>query len=191
MRHYFKAICEFKLLLYGNIEIGAKIVMSLWPFTRPLTLILCIGIISVNGNYSSKFLDDTTTGTLWQRFWQTDRQAGGRTDRVVDRAAWSQLKRYEISTFYIHVMCLYFMYWVVSIPFCRFSFYGIFMWNVWMTFLGIKNIWNISGKTRSFCMVCRGYVMLFDWRIERMPHLCWWCIDAWLSRVLNTLQDIW
>ena len=36
--------------------------LDLWP----LTLTFCMDIISVNGNISWKFYDDTMTGTLWQ-----------------------------------------------------------------------------------------------------------------------------
>ena len=65
--------------------------LDLWP----LTLTFCMYITSVIGNYSWKFHDDMTTGTLSTRCHrqtrqtrQTDRQ----TEIAVLRAAWSQLK---------------------------------------------------------------------------------------------------
>ena len=64
--------------------------LDLWPRT------FCMDITSVNGNISGKFQDDTITGTLSKKAWQTDRQTDGQTDRQteisVHRVAWSQLK---------------------------------------------------------------------------------------------------
>ena len=70
--------------------------LDLWP----LTLTFCMDITFVNGNNSWQFHDDTVTGTLFKKVWQTggqtDRQMDGRTEgwmeRCVLRAAWSQLK---------------------------------------------------------------------------------------------------
>ena len=73
----------------------------LWPW--PLTLTFCKDIVSVNGNNSRKFQDDTMTGSLSKRCdrrtetdRRTDRQTDGQTDRQTEisvlRAAWSQLK---------------------------------------------------------------------------------------------------
>ena len=45
--------------------------LDLWP----LTLCFCMHIISVNGNYSWKFHDDTMMGILRKRYdWRTDRR---------------------------------------------------------------------------------------------------------------------
>ena len=62
------------------------------PDLWPLTLTFCMDIVSVNGNNSWKFQDDTMTGTLSKR---CDRRTDRQTEISVLRAAWSQLKRSE------------------------------------------------------------------------------------------------
>ena len=59
--------------------------LDLWP----RTLVFCMDIMSVNGNNSWKFQDDTMTGTLSKR---CDRRTDRQTEISVLRAAWSQLK---------------------------------------------------------------------------------------------------
>ena len=73
-----------------TVKLGCDLCdLDLWP----LTLNFCMDIISVIGNNSRKFHDDTMTGTWWKRCHsQTDRQTDRRTDRAIHRAAWSQLK---------------------------------------------------------------------------------------------------
>ena len=75
--HHFVATCELKLeLRSGNAQIGAKIILT------SATLTFCVDITSVNSNYSWKFHDDTTRGTLWKR---CDRQMDG------ENCSWSCL----------------------------------------------------------------------------------------------------
>ena len=63
--------------------------LDLWS----LTLTFCTDIMSVDGNNSWKFQDDTMTGTLSKRCdRRTDGQADRRMEISVFRAAWSQLK---------------------------------------------------------------------------------------------------
>ena len=73
-----------------------KLFWPLWPW--PLILTFCIGITSVNGNYSWKFHDATMRGILWkgvtdgQMDWWIDGRTGRRTDRTILKDAWSQVK---------------------------------------------------------------------------------------------------
>ena len=83
--------------------------LDLWS----LTLTFCMDIVSVNGNNSWKFQDDTVRETLSKRCdRRTDRQTGGQTEISVLRAAWSQLKRKQLSPFTFKMIT------VVLCPFC-------------------------------------------------------------------------
>ena len=91
--HHFVSISEFKLKLRsGNVQFGAKFVVisvtitfDLWPW--PFDWISLPSVVITPENLMV---------IRWEKhceqMWQVDGWADGRTDRVVPRAAWSQLK---------------------------------------------------------------------------------------------------
>ena len=97
----FQQHCKYHQALY---IISSPYVNSNWSYSSetaklgldlcdldfwPLTLTFCMDIMSVNGNNSWTFQDDTMTGTVSRR---CDGRTDGQTERSVLRAAWSQLK---------------------------------------------------------------------------------------------------
>ena len=74
---HFAAICEFKLLQPRNITLA----FDVWPWPFVWTSLLFMVI--------TWWYDERT---IVKQGWRTNRQADGRTDGTVHRAAWSQPK---------------------------------------------------------------------------------------------------
>ena len=83
---------------WSNSPETAKLVFDLYGvYLWPLTLLFCMDITFVYGNYTWKFHDDTMRRTLSKMCdSRTERRTDGWTDRRtawnIHRAAWSQLK---------------------------------------------------------------------------------------------------
>ena len=83
-----------------TVKLGVDLCdLDLWP----LTLTFCMDITFDHGNNSWKFHDDTMMGTWWKRCdRRTDRRTDRQTENTICRAAWSQLKIFELWNWKVH-----------------------------------------------------------------------------------------